>query len=444
MPTASEINGALWFVFAALYVVVLAVTMATVSYDIWAALVIGPVLAAIALPWLRRSVARDDPTMVGLISVAFLAKLGGSVVRYLVTFGLYDEAADALGYHEAGARIAEGYWSGQAGMAIEQEIPYLVGTPFIRVVTGFLYVLTGPTLLGGFLVFGFLSFLGLYFFYRALRTAFPEADHRRYAWLLFFLPTLLYWPSSIGKEAWMTFTLGVATYGVALILRHRVAGYTYAGVGLVGTAMVRPHLTALVFAGLFFAYLMRRRSWRDSTFGPVGRFGGIAALLLAGSLVMSQVAEFFDMDGLDSQSVESVLQYTEGQSAQGGSEFESVRPQGPADYPNAFMAVLFRPFIWEAGNPQMGVAALEGLVLLLIFASSWRQLARVPATMFRVPYLAYCLAFTVMFVFAFSSISNFGIMTRQRAQVFPFVLVLLAVPADRSSTTTYPMRSSTG
>jgi hypothetical protein len=36
-----------------------------------------------------------------------------------------------------------------------------------------------------------------------------------------------------------------------------------------------------------------------------------------------------------------------------------------------------------------------------------------------------------MFVIAFSSIGNFGILTRQRTQVFPFVLVLLAVPRPR-------------
>jgi hypothetical protein len=37
----------------------------------------------------------------------------------------------------------------------------------------------------------------------------------------------------------------------------------------------------------------------------------------------------------------------------------------------------------------------------------------------------------MMFVIAFSSIGNFGIMTRQRTQVFPFVLVLLCLPLPR-------------
>src|SRR5690606_28008494 len=120
--------------------------------------------------------------------------------------------------------------------------------------------------------------------------AFPEANHRRYAVLLFFLPTMIYWPSSIGKEAWMIFTMGLATYGVALVLKHKPLGYLTTGLGLLGTAMVRPHVTVLIFMSLLFAYMLRRRSWRESRLGPVGKFVGVAVLLVAGGLVLMQAA----------------------------------------------------------------------------------------------------------------------------------------------------------
>jgi hypothetical protein len=421
-------NVAFWFGSAAAYLVVLSVAMATASYDIWGALVVAPLLAVLVIPVIRRTVVKDDPTMVRLVTLAFVTKLAGSAVRYFVTFELYDEAADALGYHSAGSRIAQGYWQGQTASALEQEMPDLVGTPFIRLVTGLFYIVTGPSLLGGFLVFGCLSFVGMFLFYRALRIAYPAADHRRYALLLFFLPTLLYWPSSIGKEAWMVFTLGLATYGVALVLTHRVSGYVSAGIGLAGSAMVRPHMTALVLAALAFAFIVRRRAWSTSTLGPLGKLAGIVVLLVAGTVVLGRVATFFDVDDLSPDAVESVMDYTEGQTSQGGSEFDSVRPREPTDYPAAFMAVLFRPYLWESSNPQMLVAAAEGMTLLTLFALSWRRVLRIPTTLFRVPYVAYCVAFTVMFTLAFSSISNFGNMTRQRTQVFPYVLVLLALP----------------
>jgi hypothetical protein len=79
----------------------------------------------------------------------------------------------------------------------------------------------------------------------------------------------------------------------------------------------------------------------------------------------------------------------------------------------------------------------------------------------RQPYVLYCLIFTMAFIVAFSSFNNFGILVRQRAQLFPFFLVLLTplglsaqsddgtkqpsarVPRPRA-TTPYPERAVTG
>jgi hypothetical protein len=427
MPTTKEATAWLWFGAAATYIVVLTMGMTRISYDIWGALVLGPILAALSLPVLRRAVRRDDPTLVTLFTVAFVAKLGGAVLRYVITFNTYG-AADADEYHVAGSALANGFWRGELGEVMRVQVPDLVGTEFIRLTTGILYIVTGPTRLGGFLVYAVLSFWGLFFFTRALRVAFPEADHRRYALLLLLLPSLLYWPSSIGKEAWMCFTLGLATYGVALILRHNPLGYPYAGFGMLGTAMVRPHVTMLCFVALFMGYVLRRRSWRQSMFGPVGKVAGIVMLLAASGFALGATARFFKLDAVDSQAVDSVLNYTENQSAQGGSEFESTPATSPAQYPLATVTVLFRPFPWEAGNSQAFGAAAEGLLLVGVCLTSWRRLVRLPRFFWRTPYVVYCVAFTAMFIFAFSSISNFGILTRQRTQVFPFFLVLLAIP----------------
>jgi hypothetical protein len=45
--------------------------------------------------------------------------------------------------------------------------------------------------------------------------------------------------------------------------------------------------------------------------------------------------------------------------------------------------------------------------------------------------VAFVVVYSLLFVFAFSSIANFGILARERTQVLPFFLVLLAVPAVR-------------
>jgi hypothetical protein len=43
----------------------------------------------------------------------------------------------------------------------------------------------------------------------------------------------------------------------------------------------------------------------------------------------------------------------------------------------------------------------------------------------RNPFVLMCLVFSVGFVIAFSSIFNLGILTRQRAQVLPFLLAVV-------------------
>jgi hypothetical protein len=226
----------------------------------------------------------------------------------------------------------------------------------------------------------------------------------------------------------MLFTLGVAAYGVALILTYRPHGFLVAGVGLAGTAMVRPHVTLLAFVALFLAYLLRRRSWRASRLGLFGRLAGLALLLAAGAVVISQAADFFHVDDLDRAGVEQVLDRTGDQSSKGGAEFAVARPTSLPEYPYAAVSVLFRPFLWEAGNAQAMVAAVEGFILAVVFVVSLPRLLRVPQYARRVPYVTFALSYTAMFVFAFSAVGNFGLLTRQRTQVFPFVLILLAIP----------------
>jgi hypothetical protein len=180
------------------------------------------------------------------------------------------------------------------------------------------------------------------------------------------------------------------------------------------------------------AYMFRRKAWSDSTMGPVGKVVGVVVLLGVGGFAVGQAASFFELDEVSSSSVTSVLDRANRQSGQGGSEYTPTPVTSPLDLPQATMAVLFRPYPWEAGSAQALVSSLEGTVLLVLVVASASRLARLPAFLFRVPYVAYCIAFTTMFVIAFSSIANFGIMTRQRSQVLPIFLVLLALPATRN------------
>jgi len=94
-------------------------------------------------------------------------------------------------------------------------------------------------------------------------------------------------------------------------------------------------------------------------------------------------------------------------------------------FPAAAVTVLFRPFPFEAGSAVALIASLEGLVLLVLLVRSVPRWRLVP----RIPYAVFAATYTVLFIFAFSALSNFGILVRQRTQLLPLVLVIAALPA---------------
>lgn len=412
----------------AAYVGALMRAAATLPYDLWGALVVAPVLLVATIPLATRVArAERDPGMARLVLFALAAKLLASVARYAVAFDVYGGIADAAGYMGAATRLAPLYQLGLFGADLG--VP-LVGTGVIRFITGVVVAVIGPTTLGAFLVFSWLGFWGLYLFYRAFRIGVPQGDRRRFALLVFFLPSLLYWPSSIGKEAWMLLTLGLAAYGSARLLARRRGGFLILVPALTGAALVRPHMAVLVAGSVGITFLLRRTGTPGSPAGPLSKLVGAGILAVVCVVALVQTQRFFDVQGQGLQSVDSVLNRAESQSSQGGSEFEAVRVRSPLQLPQALVTVLYRPFPFEVGNLQMLFASIEGLGLLILTLRSWDRLRTLPSRLLATPYLTFCAIYTLLFATVFSTFGNFGLLTRQRAQLFPFVLVFLALTAS--------------
>lgn len=398
------------------------------TYDTWGGILVGAVLVLASMPvvlWLARR--EDDARVARLLPVALVLKLAASLARLAVAFGVYDGVADASTYHSAGEVLAPMYRRGD----FSADVGPLIGTGFLKTLTGVVYAVTGSTRLGGFLVFSWMGFWGLYLFYRAFCLACPEGDRWRYARLVFLLPSLLFWPSSIGKEAWMTLTLGLAAYGAARILVRRRGGFAVLIVGLGGTVAVRPHVSAILMVSLVAAYLLRRPPSGASLLSPVAKLAGVLVLGLALVLVVGQTKQLFGVkDTFDAEAVSQVLQRATNQTSEGGSSFGANRSTdfSPSRFPSAVVSVIVRPFPWEAGNPLALVASLEGTMLLALFVVGRRRVVGAVRSVLRTPYVVLCVCYSVLFVYGFSSFANFGVLTRQRVQVFPFLLVVLALP----------------
>jgi hypothetical protein len=410
------------------FVVALLTLEATQSYDTWGAFLLLPVLMVISYPALSRQASREgDRRVVWLLFAALFAKLLGAVLRHHFALSVYGGVADAVGYHHRGVELAVNFRQGNFETGLESS----TGTDFIRILTGAIYAVIGPTQMGGFVFYSWLGFWGLFWFYRAFVLAVPDGRKRLYAGLLFFLPSLVFWPSSIGKEAWMVMTLGLAAFGAARFLTGATyRGLVLAGSGLFLAAIVRPHVAALLGIGMAVAYVFHRPSEHLRELAPILKFFALGVLAILSVLLFLKTEDFVEGSHVDSSgSISDTLESTRERTAQGGSSFSppSVTKK-PYLLPFAAITVLFRPFPQEAGNSQGLVAALEGVVLGGLSLMLIRWMFAALGSVRRRAYAALAIAYTTLFVIVYSSIANFGILTRQRVQVLPFYLVLLAIP----------------
>lgn len=426
-PSRSDTVIGLALVLVVTYFALLSWAIGTWEYDRWMVLILVPVLLMSGVVIIVTVTSSDKRPMTHLILIALGAKIASSFVRYYVTFSIYG-AGDALRYDSAGAELANAFHRGDLSAA--ELLAVGRGTRFMEDLTGVVYAAIGPSDLGGFLVFSWLSFWGLFLFLRAAMIGLPDANHRRYTLLVLFLPSLLFWPSSIGKESVMIFALGVCAYGSARILERRPLGWPVLFLGAGVCYLLRPHVIVVVLAALAVAILFRPRPGTKPLFGPTGRILTVVALMVALAFSLSIAADRI-LPANDSAGVEAVgdlLDRAESGTDEGGSEIDNPLPNSPLTYPLAVFTVLFRPTIIEARNLGGVLAAIETTIVLGLFIAGRHRLRQLPSLIFQRPYVMMCVVYTGVFAFAWSSFSNLGALARQRVQVWPFVLLLVSLP----------------
>jgi hypothetical protein len=421
-PTTFVVVG---LVLTGVYVSFLMVLMSRTPFDVWGAAVLAPVLIAVSLPILRRQALREgNPGTFRLLALALIVKLAGAFALYYVSFSVYGGLADAVRDHTVGASLAEPFrhfdFSG---------LQVVIGSPFIDVVTGFVYAIIGPSKLAGFLFFSWLGFWGLFLFYRAFVLAVPYGRPRTYAHLLFFLPSLVFWPSSIGKEAWMMFTLGIGAYGIAKILdRGMWSGLPLALSGMWFAGMVRPPMAALAGVSLGAAVVTRKSRMELRELGPVIKGASIVVVAVLAVALVGRADRFLRDSGIDTnQGVTSALDDVSDRTALDNSAYVPSILNSPQRAPIAVVTVLFRPFIFEAHNLQARLAAIEGTILMLICLVRFRWGFAALGSLRSQPYVVFCLVYSALFIVGFSSFANFGLLARERVQLYPLFLVLFSI-----------------
>ena len=235
----------------------------------------------------------------------------------------------------------------------------------------------------------------------------------RRAWLLFFWPTLWFWPSSIGKEAVLLLAVGLVTLGY--VGRHERIHWIPIVAGFALALAIRPHLAGVLAVAICVA------EWtsREWTFARL-----LQSVVMSALAVWLLVTAFGMLSLADIEAAEQLLRTTAEQTNQGGSAFDTGGGYATA-IPMAFVNILFRPFITEANSPMALVSSLEMMAVLG---------ARVPQPAARAVQSAVVAAQSAPEICDSVHVSlrlmigltfqNFGIIARQRALVMPMLLLM--------------------
>jgi hypothetical protein len=423
-----------------------ALTIDMVNLDVWTALFTGVVLLLVSIPVFTWMGKREGwPRMAAWLTLALVTKFVFSLIRYFVIFRVYKGEGDAGIYVEAAAELAKRLRLGLPLHPLDHRInSFPVASQYMGDITGFIFYLTGASKYATFMIYGWFCFIGQLMACQALKIAVPEARYRRYVLLVLFLPSLLFWPSSAGKEAVMVLCFGLCALGAAMLLgpKTNLWGFLPFLAGCWGAFLIRPHIAVMALAALAAAFgigaVLGTGSGADGsdkqkTSSRAVRIVGLVVMLAVFAGASSQLGKLLggeDTGGGAGESATELLEKTAEQSSIGNSAFTPPMVSNPVKVPWGLASVLFRPFPWEANGGSL-IAAAESALLGALFVLSAGRLLTLWPLLRRRAYLVFVVAFAIEFAIAFSYIGNFGILARQRVMMLPAVLVLLALPTRK-------------
>lgn len=381
-------------------------------------------IVSLTTPILYRMGVRKTDTSFpfSLFLFAFVLKVLGSLGRYWSLTDLYGGVGDAAAYHQQGQLIAEYISNLDFSFAVQAP----EGTRGVIYLTGLLYSILPQSILGSYVFFGWLAFIGSILFYRTFRIVFPNVSPSFYRNIIFFLPSFLYWPSSLGKDAWIFFASSFVAYGLGLLFRNRSSRGLFwfiAGIALV--SFIRPYVAAFIMVAVMMAYAVTILSGKVRL-NPLYLMSFLV-LLVIGYFVLSQGTSFLIGENIEETSLDELVDFYEQRRAitvKGGSKIEI-----PAVYTilgpiYAIATSLLRPFPFEAHNAQSLASSLETSLWLIIFIRKRRVFMEKLSLVRRNPFLAFLFFYVIIMIFAQTTTGNIGIIARQRVQFLPFLWML--------------------
>ncbi len=306
---------------------------------------------------------------------------------------------------------------------------------FVVRVAAFFDLLTFNTYTATALFFAAFSFLGAWSFYQTLTRVYPNLQQAG-AYAILFIPSVVFWGSGIFKDS---LTLASLFFMFSAVLRFtHLQERNFLNLiwlvfhGFIILSIKEYILLAFICAVTIFLYQFYigevKSQLIKTALAPLllVSFVGVGYFLLnnlggGGKYSLQNVANTAFITAQD-------IRYGWGKDGGSGFDigFDGSIGSMVSLFPVAINAVIFRPYIWEASNPLMLLAAFEALIFTFFTLRALAKSKFKLGLLFKDPATTFFVAFALLFAFSVGiSTTNFGTLVRYKIPMMPFYALTL-------------------
>jgi len=290
------------------------------------------------------------------------------------------------------------------------------------------------------------SYIGVWKFYRLVNILYP-GHSKAFAYIILFMPSLIFWGGGIMKDSYMLGATCWITYSFYYVFIARKKIFWNVCALAFNLAMIlacKPYIFISLLPGFLFwvnnSYLKNIKN----TIVRVLVFPAfILIFIVSGFLIFNRLSNSMGVYGSVNGTIKKA-QITQddllNEYHYGGNNYKLNRIDGTIggllrSAPLATFTALFRPLPWEIGSPTMVVSALENTILILFVLYSVIRIGlfKFIRLIINDPFLVNCLIFSLFFAFGVGIAgTNFGALVRYKIPLMPFFFSLVYIVRRKS------------
>ena len=306
-------------------------------------------------------------------------------------------------------------------------------------IAGIFAILTGGSYSGTALIFGLVSFSGIWAMYMAFCKLFPN-NIFGLAIAILFIPSTIFWGSGILKDSITYGMLGWSTAAVINLLywqKKSILWILILGLSMLLAFKIKEYIVlSFIPAAMIWAYFVIIKKVSNKMLKVlVAPFVIVLVVFISGYTILKvgENSPRYSISTLAETAKITAYDIGRWTGRNAGSRYDLGDLDGTISSmirlaPAAINVSLFRPYLWEVRNPLMLLASLEGLTFLILSLIIVYRIIWFKINVLSSPAAWFSLIFSLTFAFAVGiSTYNFGTLFRYKVPMMPFYAILLVL-----------------